>query len=100
MAGCSKCGKVETLPFTCKFCGNEFCTKHRLPEDHDCVGLAMYKERAGRSMEYFYNADEGKITTTSRSGSRLRTILSDRVVIGSLVVLALFVILFAVAMGV
>ena len=38
---CSIC-KIElgTLDrFTCKYCNNHYCTKHRLPEQHDCSGL-------------------------------------------------------------
>ncbi|MBU2496759.1 MAG: hypothetical protein KJ767_01725 [Nanoarchaeota archaeon] len=44
MATCHKCSKnVEGLAFTCKYCGLEFCGRHRLPEDHECEGLAMRK---------------------------------------------------------
>src|SRR3989338_3985900 len=31
------------LPFTCKFCGNQFDSKHRLPENHNCEGLKKWK---------------------------------------------------------
>ena len=27
------------MPFKCRRCGGSFCAKHRLPENHDCVGL-------------------------------------------------------------
>ncbi len=27
------------MPFTCRRCGGSFCAKHRLPENHNCVGL-------------------------------------------------------------
>lgn len=27
------------MPFICKRCGGSFCSKHRLPENHDCGGL-------------------------------------------------------------
>ncbi|MFQ5975505.1 MAG: AN1-type zinc finger domain-containing protein [Candidatus Hydrothermarchaeales archaeon] len=46
MASCIVCGKKELLPFKCKFCGNIFCSEHRLPENHQCVGLEMYKEES------------------------------------------------------
>ncbi|MDY6771462.1 MAG: rhomboid family intramembrane serine protease [Candidatus Nanohaloarchaea archaeon] len=45
MAECSKCGKNISMPFTCKFCGDSFCSTHRLPENHDCDGLDDYKRR-------------------------------------------------------
>lgn len=36
--------ELEFLPFTCKFCGQDYCAKHRLPESHRCYGLEKYKE--------------------------------------------------------
>lgn len=30
------CSKLEMTPFKCRMCGNDFCTAHRLPEDHEC----------------------------------------------------------------
>jgi len=44
MARCSYCGKVEKMPFKCKFCGGVFCSSHRLPENHECGGLERFKE--------------------------------------------------------
>lgn len=47
------------MPYRCKFCGNYFCSKHRLPENHECMGLTHHKEKAKEklsknkgSMEY------------------------------------------------
>ncbi len=37
------------MPFTCKFCGNSYCYNHRLPESHDCGGLAAFKEKVRAS---------------------------------------------------
>jgi len=28
-----------SMPFKCRRCGGSFCSKHRLPENHDCAGL-------------------------------------------------------------
>lgn len=38
---CLKCGTTLDyfLPFQCKRCGNYFCEKHRLPENHECIGV-------------------------------------------------------------
>ncbi|MHA2295965.1 MAG: AN1-type zinc finger domain-containing protein [Candidatus Hodarchaeales archaeon] len=33
---CHKCQKSTYLPFKCKYCEGEFCTEHRLPENHVC----------------------------------------------------------------
>ena len=37
MNNCDICGKKETLPYKCKYCGGTFCSEHRLPEAHDCT---------------------------------------------------------------
>lgn len=55
MVNCSFCGKkLDYLPFECKFCGKYFCTEHRLPENHACVGLEKYKEevKEGKYLKY------------------------------------------------
>lgn len=46
---CDYCGFKDPMPFTCKFCGNSYCYNHRLPESHNCHGLASYKERVRES---------------------------------------------------
>ncbi len=56
---CTQCGKkFKTLPFRCKFCELQFCGEHRLPEDHNCVGLEMrkasLKERISRGEKLTY----------------------------------------------
>lgn len=33
------------MPFTCRYCGQPYCSSHRLPENHDCRGLEDYKEQ-------------------------------------------------------
>jgi hypothetical protein len=38
MTYCEHCGEqISYLPFKCKYCGGNFCQKHRLPENHDCA---------------------------------------------------------------
>ena len=39
---CQKCGQETLMPFQCPYCGNQFCSEHRLPENHSCprIGLA------------------------------------------------------------
>lgn len=49
MTKCAVCGKEETLPFVCSYCGKPFCAEHRLPENHDCPGI--YKARLPRVVE-------------------------------------------------
>jgi len=35
---CDFCGKDESLPFVCNYCGGAYCADHRLPEAHQCKG--------------------------------------------------------------
>lgn len=44
MAECSKCGK-ESMSFVCRYCGEKFCSEHRLPENHDCENLEQEIEK-------------------------------------------------------
>ena len=37
--------RVNLLGFECKFCNNNLCTKHRLPEDHDCKSMDLLKNQ-------------------------------------------------------
>jgi len=39
MPSCDHCGEQVDLPYDCKGCSNTYCSEHRLPENHDCVGL-------------------------------------------------------------
>jgi len=36
MVKCQVCGKDELLSFECRYCGNNLCGEHRLPENHYC----------------------------------------------------------------
>jgi uncharacterized protein YkwD len=37
MPECEQCGREEMLPFTCAYCGGNYCVEHRLPENHNCA---------------------------------------------------------------
>ena len=39
MKKCEKCGKDVLFPFTCTYCGKEYCDEHRLPESHECSNM-------------------------------------------------------------
>lgn len=51
MGECSHCGSKESMPFRCKFCGEQFCSNHRLPENHNCHGLETFKKERGKEPE-------------------------------------------------
>lgn len=52
MAECSECGK-QSMSFTCRYCGEKYCSEHRLPENHDCGGL-----ESGKKEEFASEDDE------------------------------------------
>lgn len=39
MPKCEHCGIEPILPFTCAYCGKNYCVEHRLPENHNCSRL-------------------------------------------------------------
>lgn len=44
---CNYCDKIIegfNDRFKCRFCGEHHCSTHRLPEDHNCLGLKETKE--------------------------------------------------------
>jgi Zn-dependent protease len=40
---CEKCQKEVFLPFKCPYCGNYYCSEHRLPENHDCPNMEQVR---------------------------------------------------------
>jgi predicted nucleic acid binding AN1-type Zn finger protein len=46
---CQYCKKaIELFPYKCKFCLNDFCKDHYLPEKHNCGSLKRFKEETQR----------------------------------------------------
>lgn len=35
---------ISNLAYKCNYCGSSFCQDHRIPENHDCVGLKLVKQ--------------------------------------------------------
>ena len=38
---CQTCGQEIYLPFQCPYCGGQFCSQHRLPENHACPKIDL-----------------------------------------------------------
>lgn len=70
MTRCDRCGEVETLPYTCHYCGGRFCSTHRLPENHDCPGLDRIG--GGGVFDSGFNGGIQDATTTSTVSDRVR----------------------------
>lgn len=42
---CYSCGLLDSLPFTCNYCKEYFCSDHRNPLHHSCPFLYSYNKR-------------------------------------------------------
>lgn len=54
---CQQCGSETYLPFRCTYCGQYFCSEHRLPENHDCpqyLRVRTAKEQPAAKTESWY----------------------------------------------
>lgn len=59
MVDCAYCGDpIQGFPFQCKFCGGEYCSKHRLPENHACTG--SYQEGFSLAPPRYDQAGKGR----------------------------------------
>lgn len=55
---CQTCGQDVQLPFSCPYCGGQFCSIHRLPENHACpkIGTARAQRQAQVMTPQSYNS--------------------------------------------
>lgn len=71
MANCTFCQDIVGMPYTCKLCGNKFCSKHRLPENHSCSNIGIYStpeyKRAKVMKEIEIKEAKGITSSTSSS---------------------------------
>jgi Zn-dependent protease len=54
---CQVCQQQTLLPFRCPFCGGQYCSSHRLPENHNCVGISS--ARAQRKEQVMTSQSHG-----------------------------------------
>ncbi len=53
------------MPYQCRLCGGTYCSKHRLPENHDCPGLENWNDPGG----VFDSGFDDSVDQTGRAGS-------------------------------
>jgi Zn-dependent protease len=55
---CQACNQETMLPFTCPYCGGQFCSAHRLPENHACskIGSARVQRQQQVMNPQAYNS--------------------------------------------
>jgi hypothetical protein len=73
--GCEICGK-ELLLFKCKYCGKAFCEQHKVPEKHECPGLAEYHRQMAMGVLARPGGQSGYVEkrVESTGPSRLETV--------------------------
>jgi len=77
MAICPVCGEDELMPFVCHYCGGSFCIDHRLPEKHNCPGLAEYRRRVRESGRLVYRPEWEQVKARRKMPSILSTVTSS-----------------------
>lgn len=68
------------MPYVCKFCKGKHCAAHRLPENHGCAGLDVYREKMrqeGRVFAPDVNAPmQARVSRTARAGASMDAVWS------------------------
>ena len=92
---CRKCGQETFLPFRCPYCGDQFCTDHRLPENHDCprMDLARAQRQEDAVMVQGPTSYEYKVTYGQPRRTKGRVYFSSKEVkhlcLGTLLVIGI-----------
>ncbi|MEN6444119.1 MAG: CAP domain-containing protein [Methanoregula sp.] len=60
---CDFCGKPTTMPFHCQYCGGNFCDEHRLPPNHNCAGIEIWKKKPVPGVGIRYGHGGGAVPT-------------------------------------
>lgn len=55
------------MPYQCRLCGGTYCSKHRLPENHDCPGLDDWNDPGG----VFDSGFDDSVTDNGSTGDGL-----------------------------
>ncbi|CDO93759.1 unnamed protein product [Kluyveromyces dobzhanskii CBS 2104] len=76
---CSFCRQNDFLPFHCTDCNGDFCSSHRLREDHHCESL-KYGKHSSSSIAAATSANTSASASTKKSsgGSFLQALLPAR----------------------
>ncbi len=69
MSRCVECGEDLSMPYTCNYCGESYCSRHRLPENHSCGGLSSYEDEMKDSGKIYGGPSTS--TASSSGGSKL-----------------------------
>lgn len=70
MGECDCCSGDNGISFTCNECGGTFCSRHRLPEDHNCTGLKA--NSGGRTVGSTNHTTDRDVQSTDSGAFRER----------------------------
>jgi Zn-dependent protease len=90
---CQLCGQETFLPFQCPYCNDQFCTNHRLPENHECpkIDLARLSKKENTMVFRESNSFEYKVSYGKPRLSKSRIYFSYKelkhLALGSLLVI-------------
>lgn len=77
MGECSICGETEHLARKCNYCGGVFCSKHTLPEKHNCPAVRASNNTGKRFESAFKDTlDESNGDTSTTNNVRKPSDLS------------------------
>jgi hypothetical protein len=54
MTRCDHCGNEVVLPFSCQYCGGKYCPECRLPPNHNCVNIRLWKDKPRPAAGFTY----------------------------------------------
>jgi Zn-dependent protease len=93
---CQVCQQDTLLPFRCPFCGGQFCSEHRLPENHFCPGISTARAQTQQKVmtqqgynSYNYSYVYGKDPYRPRNPIRWSQIEAKHIGIAAALVLAI-----------
>lgn len=87
---CTYCGKQTYLPFTCRFCGADFCDAHRLKENHSCPKIFYWdeiKEDDFKKDSRWSSADKKGDLKLPRKTSKMQTIAVSTTILVSVLII-------------
>ena|SRR5579872_4239761 len=71
---CSYCGKPlvgeDAYYFKCRYCGQDFCYEHRLPENHLCKSSPLRRNIPNTGSGSYYSTGGGYWSSTGRSSQK------------------------------
>lgn len=65
---CRICGQQEIIPFQCPYCGNSYCTNHRLPENHRCINMDLARKARKEKTIYSNEMEAHRHTINNKIG--------------------------------